>query len=70
LLIGRANFGGRKVTDAVACYIALFAPCEGETRIQGVARYADEYKEMGVEFTGMRTRDGARLQELLRRLNP
>jgi PilZ domain len=47
----------------------LFALPEGETRIQGVVRYSDGDKGIGVEFTDMGTGDRARLQELLRRLN-
>jgi PilZ domain len=46
----------------------LFALPEGETRVQGVVRYTDPEKGIGVEFTGMGTGDRARLQELLRRL--
>ena len=46
----------------------LFALPEGETRINGVVRYADGKNGIGVEFTGMGTADRARLQELLRRL--
>lgn len=47
----------------------LFALAEGEVRIQGVVRYADPKRGMGVEFTNMGAGDRARLQELLRRLN-
>ena len=47
----------------------LFALPEGETRVQGIVRYADPSKGIGVEFTGMGAGDRARLQELLRRLN-
>jgi PilZ domain len=47
----------------------LFALPEGEVRIEGVVRYADSKKGMGVEFTHMGTTDRARLRELLRRLN-
>jgi len=47
----------------------LFALPEGETRVQGVVRYADQSKGIGVEFTEMGAGDRARLQELLRRLN-
>lgn len=47
----------------------LFALPEGEMRIDGLVRYADTEKGMGVEFTRMGTADRARLQELLRRLN-
>jgi len=48
----------------------LFALPEGEMRIDGVVRYTDAKRGMGVEFTGMGTGDRARWQELLRRLNP
>ena len=47
----------------------LFALPEGETRAQGVVRYADPAKGIGVEFTRMSAGDRARLQELIRRLN-
>ena len=47
----------------------LFVLPEGEMRIDGIVRYADTEKGMGVEFTRMGTADRARLQELLRRLN-
>jgi hypothetical protein len=47
----------------------LFALPEGEVRIEGVVRYADSKKGMGIEFTRMSTADGARFRELLRRLN-
>lgn len=47
----------------------LFALPEGETRVNGVVRYSDSKKGIGVEFTNMGTGDRARLQELLRRLN-
>jgi len=47
----------------------LFALPEGEVRVEGVVRYADSKKGMGVEFTRMGTGDGARFRELLRRLN-
>jgi hypothetical protein len=47
----------------------LFALPEGEVRIQGVVRYADPKRGMGVEFTRMGAGDRARLQELLRRLS-
>jgi hypothetical protein len=47
----------------------LFSLPEGEVRMQGVVRYADPKRGMGVEFTRMGTGDSARLQELLRRLN-
>jgi hypothetical protein len=47
----------------------LFALPEGEVRIQGVVRYADPKRGMGVEFARMGAGDRARLQELLRRLN-
>jgi hypothetical protein len=47
----------------------LFALPEGETRIEGIVRYADEDKGIGVEFAKMGAGDRARLQELLRRLN-
>jgi hypothetical protein len=47
----------------------LFALPEGEMRMDGVVRYADRDKGIGVEFTRMGTADRARLQELLRRLH-
>ncbi len=47
----------------------LFALPEGEVRIEGVVRYADSKKGMGIEFTRMSAGDGARFRELLRRLN-
>jgi hypothetical protein len=47
----------------------LFALPEGEVRVEGVVRYADSKKGMGVEFTRMSAGDGARFRELLRRLN-
>jgi hypothetical protein len=47
----------------------LFALPEGETRIDGVVRYADGKNGIGVEFTSMGAGDRARIQELLRRLN-
>jgi hypothetical protein len=46
----------------------LFALPEGETRVQGIVRYSDPEKGIGVEFTGMGAGDRARLQEMLRRL--
>jgi len=47
----------------------LFALPEGEVRVEGIVRYADSKKGMGVEFTRMGTGDRARFRELLRRLN-
>lgn len=47
----------------------LFALPEGEVRVEGIVRYADSKKGMGVEFKRMGTGDGARFRELLRRLN-
>ena len=47
----------------------LFALPEGEIRMDGIVRYADAKKGIGVEFTRMGAADRARLQELLRRLN-
>lgn len=47
----------------------LFSLPEGEVRVEGIVRYADSKKGMGVEFTRMGTADGARFRELLRRLN-
>jgi len=47
----------------------LFSLPEGEVRIEGVVRYADPEKGMGVEFARMGAGDRARLRELLRRLN-
>jgi hypothetical protein len=47
----------------------LFVLPEGEVRIEGIVRYAESKKGMGLEFTHMGTGDGARLRELMRRLN-
>jgi len=47
----------------------LFSLPEGEVRVEGIVRYADTKKGMGVEFTRVGTADGARLREVLRRLN-
>jgi uncharacterized protein (TIGR02266 family) len=47
----------------------LFSLPEGEVRIEGVVRYSNSGKGMGVEFTRMGVADRARLQELIRRLN-
>ncbi len=47
----------------------LFALPEGETRIEGIVRYADAKNGIGVEFTTMGAGDRARVYELLRRLN-
>ncbi len=47
----------------------LFSLPEGEMRIEGIVRYCNAGKGMGVEFTQMGVADRARLQELLRRLN-
>jgi PilZ domain len=47
----------------------LFALPEGETRVDGVVRYADGKNGVGVEFTTMGSGDRARVQQLLRRLN-
>jgi hypothetical protein len=47
----------------------LFALPEGETRVQGIVRYADPAKGIGVEFIRMGAGDRARFQALLRRLN-
>jgi len=47
----------------------LFVLPEGEVRIEGIVRYAESKKGMGVEFTRMGTGDGARLRELMRRLS-
>lgn len=47
----------------------LFSLPEGEVRVEGIVRYADSKKGMGVEFTRMSTADGARFHQLLRRLN-
>jgi len=46
----------------------LFSLPEGETRVQGIVRYADPAKGFGVEFMRMGAGDRARLQGLLRRL--
>ena len=46
----------------------LFALPEGETRVEGIVRYADGKNGIGVQFTRMGSADRARLQELLRRL--
>lgn len=47
----------------------LFSLPEGEMRIEGVVRYSNQGKGMGVEFTRMGVADRARLRELIRRLN-
>jgi PilZ domain-containing protein len=47
----------------------LFAMPEGEIRMDGIVRYAESKKGIGVEFTRMGSADRARLQELMRRLN-
>ena len=47
----------------------LFSLPEGEMRIEGVVRYSNTGKGMGVEFTRMGIADKARLLELIRRLN-
>ena len=47
----------------------LFSLPEGEARVQGIVRYTDPAKGIGVEFIRMGSGDRARLQELLRRLN-
>ena len=47
----------------------LFALPEGEMRLQGVVRYAEADKGVGVEFTRVDTAEGARLRELLRRIS-
>jgi hypothetical protein len=66
--------GGVFISTATAVPVGtvlhlLFALPEGEMRMNGVVRYADTGKGIGVEFTRMGTADRARLQELLRRLN-
>jgi hypothetical protein len=47
----------------------LFALAEGETRVDGIVRYADGKNGIGVEFTAMGEGDRARVRQLLRRLN-
>lgn len=47
----------------------LFALPEGEMRLQGVVRYAEADKGVGVEFTRVDMAEGARLRELLRRIS-
>jgi PilZ domain len=47
----------------------LFALPEGETRVDGIVRYADGKNGIGVEFTTMGEGDRARMQQLLRRLH-
>lgn len=47
----------------------LFVLPEGEVRVEGVVRYAESKKGMGIEFLRMGAGDGARFRELLRRLN-
>jgi hypothetical protein len=47
----------------------LFSLPEGEMRIEGVVRYSNAGKGMGVEFAHMGVADRARLHELIRRLN-
>jgi len=60
-----------QTTVAVAIGTALellFALPEGETRIEGVVRYADGKNGLGVEFTRMGNADRVRVEQLLRRL--
>ena len=47
----------------------LFSLPEGEMRIEGIVRYSNAGRGMGVEFAQMGVADRARLQELIRRLN-
>jgi len=47
----------------------LFSLPEGEMRLQGIVRYAEAEKGVGIEFTRVGTADGARLRELLRRIS-
>ncbi len=47
----------------------LFALPEGEIRLQGIVRYAEADKGVGVEFMHVGTADSARLRELLRRIS-
>jgi hypothetical protein len=65
--------GGVFIATTVAVRVGaklelLFSLPEGETRVQGIVRYADPAKGFGVEFMRMGAGDRARLQELLRRL--
>ena len=65
--------GGVFISTSVAVPVGttinlLFTMPEGETRTQGIVRYSDADKGIGIEFTKMGAGDRARLQELLRRL--
>jgi len=60
-----------QTTVAVAIGTALemlFALPEGETRIEGIVRYAGGKNGLGVEFTNMGNADRVRVDQLLRRL--
>jgi hypothetical protein len=65
--------GGVFIATTIAVQVGaklelLFALPEGETRVQGIVRYADPAKGIGVEFTRMSADDRARYKQLLRRL--
>ena len=64
----RFYFRPGAVTESFLDSSAFSLP-EGEIRVDGVVRYADAGKGMGVEFNRIDTGDHARLRELIRRLN-
>jgi hypothetical protein len=69
LSAGGVFISTKDVTPVGTLLVLLFSLPEGEMRIKGIVRYADNQKGLGVEFTKMGAGDRARLQELLRRLN-
>ena len=69
LSVGGAFISTTTIVPVGTVLQMLFSLPEGELRMDGVVRYAEAEKGMGVEFTRMGTADRARLQELLRRLN-
>ena len=59
------------IAVAIGCQLELlFALPEGETRVEGIVRYADGRNGLGVEFTEMGSGDRLRVDQLLRRLKP
>ncbi len=69
LSAGGVFISTKDLTPVGTLLVLLFALPEGEMRIEGIVRYVDNGKGLGVEFTKMGAGDRARLQELLRRLN-
>jgi hypothetical protein len=72
--VGDLSAGGVFIQTPLAVAVGtelelLFALPEGETRVDGIVRYADGKNGIGVEFTKMSQPDRLRLNELLRRLN-